>query len=76
MLVSRKRPIRYYTGITLVLVLWVFIFVMAAWLFLSLYQTDSHTAIGIGFVGTIFFLPITILLISKVYKKNTLRSLN
>jgi DNA-binding transcriptional regulator of glucitol operon len=55
MLVSRKHPIRYYLGIILVFILWAFIFIMTSWLLFSLYQTDSRTAIGVGFVGVIFF---------------------
>lgn len=67
MLVSRKHLIRYYGIFLIAFVLWAFIPVATIWLLFSLYQTDARSAIALGVIFLTFFLPITLVVISKIY---------
>lgn len=68
MLVSRKHPVRYYLGYALGFTMWTFILVMAGWLLFSLYATNRWATVALGFIGAIFFFPITIWVIKKIYE--------
>lgn len=67
MLVSRKHPIRYYGVFIFTFTLWACIQLLVIWLLFSLYQTDARSAVALGVIFLIFFLPITLFIISKIY---------
>lgn len=67
MLVSRKHPVRYYLSYALGFTMSAFILVMAGWLLFSLYAINPWGTVTLGFIGAVFFFPITIWVTKKIY---------